>query len=123
MSHHTIYHNFKKKKVFHYIHTFFPQVKKADFIITKDDEENALNALKDEIHRMYELARDEMSKLDDRVDTLSKDVSGFKHDEFSKLDDRVDTLSKDVSALKQDELRVLKDDVIKIDTDISKVIL
>ena len=74
-------------------------MKKADFIITKDDEEKALYAFKDEIQRMYELARDEMSKLTDRVDTLSKDVS----------------------SLKQDELKILQDGVTKNDTDISEV--
>ena len=74
-------------------------MRKADFIITKDDEEKALYALKDEIHRMYELARDEMRKLNDRINTLSTDVS----------------------SLKQDELKILQDGVTKNDTDISEV--
>ena len=78
-------------------------MKGADFIITKDDEEKALNTLKDEIHRMYKLATDEMSKLDGRFETLSKDVSALKQDH-------------------EDEFRGLQDGVKKNETDISEVL-
>ena len=42
-------------------------------------------------------------------------------DKMSKLNDRVDTLSKDVSGLKPNELRELQDCVTKNNTDILKV--
>ena len=79
-------------------------MKKADFIITTDNERKVLDTLTNEIRRLYNLTNDEMKKLNDGIDTLSKDVSSLE------------------SSNKAD-MNVLRDDIKKNDTEVSEVIL
>ena len=79
-------------------------MKKADFIITTDNERKVLDTLTNEIRRLYYLTNDEMKKLNDRIDRLNKDLSSFE------------------SSNKAD-MNVLRDDIKKNDTEVSEVIL
>ena len=79
-------------------------MKKADFIITIDTERKVLDTLTNEIRRLYNLTNDEMKKLNDRIDTLNKDLSS-------------------VESSNKADMNVLRDDIKKNDTEVSEVIL
>ena len=77
-------------------------MKKADFIITPDNEKKVLDDLSHEIRRMYNLTTDEMKTLNDRVDTLNKDLSTLEW-------------------RNQEEVNELRDDLKNKNTEVSKV--
>ena len=77
-------------------------MKKADFIITQDNEKKVLDDLRHEIRRFYNLTTDEMKTLNDRVDTFNKKLSALDSDN-------------------QEEINELRDDLKNNDREVSKV--
>ena len=69
-------------------------MKKADFIITKDNEKKVLDDLTNEIRRMNGLTNDEITKLTGQIDTLNKDVSALKCNNEKEFNDMRDDVKK-----------------------------
>ena len=108
---------------------FVLQVKKADFIITQDNEKKVLDALANEISH-------KMSEINDQVDTLSKNLSTIDssnkvevkqlREEMAELNDHVETLKKDVFTMNcsnKAEVKQLQDKMKTLDIELSKVII
>ena len=77
-------------------------MKKADFIITQENEKKVLDDLRHEIRRLYNLTTDEMKTLNDRIDTLNKNVSTLESGN-------------------QEEMNELREDLKNNNTEVSKV--
>ena len=69
-------------------------MKKADFIITKDNKKKVLDDLTNEIRRMNGLTNDEITKLTGQIDTLNKDVSALKCNNEKEFNDMQDDVKK-----------------------------